>query len=333
MENDFYWFQEMEVSMWRSSMTWEDAKKRAQLVAKIRQFFQHHEVIEVDTPILSAGTVTDAHLDAFQTEYHFPSGKEPLFLQTSPEYAMKRLLASGYQSIYQICKSFRDEAFGRHHNPEFTMLEWYRVGLDHHQLMQEIDELLKCVLDSKPAELISYQNVFINNTGIDPLSCDQGELITYLRSNDKADDWLIHANCIDTLLQFIFCEFVETNIGNERPCFVFDFPISQASLSKASDSDPRVAHRFECYYKGLELANGFNELTDPDIQLKRFESDNIKRKLLGLPERPIDQRFVDGLKAGLPECSGVAVGIDRLVMLALSKANIESVLTFTIENA
>ncbi|QOL26024.1 elongation factor P--(R)-beta-lysine ligase [Thalassotalea sp. LPB0316] len=319
--------------MWQATMSWEDAQKRADIIMRVRGFFHDKGVIEVETPLLSAGTVTDVYLDAFSTDYQFPVGKKPLYLQTSPEFAMKRLLASGYHSIYQVCKAFRDEPSGRHHNPEFTMLEWYRINFDHFALMAEVDALLQLILSTQAANQISYQEAFLKHTGIDPLSCTTEHLVSFLVKNNKAADWLIKVPDFDTLLQFIFCEFVEVNIGKERPCFVYDFPVSQASLAKRSEIDSRVAHRFECYYRGIELANGFNELTDVNIQRQRFNEDNAKREQLNLAPRPIDNLFIDALSSGLPSCSGVALGIDRLLMLALNKTQIRDVVTFTIENA
>ncbi|GLX87400.1 elongation factor P--(R)-beta-lysine ligase [Thalassotalea loyana] len=319
--------------MWQSTMSWENAQKRAALLMQLRAFFFERGVIEVETPLLSAGTVTDVHLDAFATDYQFPVGKQSLYLQTSPEFAMKRLLASSYQSIFQLCKAFRDEPFGRYHNPEFTMLEWYRIGFDHFELMDEVDLLLQSLLGCDEATRMSYQDAFLTYTHIDPLNCSCGQLVEFLKDKDKADDWLISSPDLDTLLQFIFCEFVEPNIGKLQPALVYDFPASQASLAKISSEDPRVAHRFECYFKGVELANGFNELTSHEIQESRFNHDNRKRASMNLDEKPIDKKFLSALEHGLPQCAGVALGVDRLIMLALGCDHIEQVLSFTIENA
>jgi len=319
--------------MWQSTMDWQTAKLRAEVLHKIRGFFHKRDVIEVETPNLSQHTVTDVHLDAFESQYQFPLGKKPLYLQTSPEYAMKRLLASGYGAIYQITKAYRDEAYGRHHNPEFTMLEWYRPNFDHLQLMDEVEALLTLVLKTEKAEKFTYQQVFLIHTNIDPLETDKATLKDFLNSHDISDDWLMSTDCIDTLLQFIFSQFVETKIGKTTPCFVYDFPISQASLAVQSETDPRVAHRFECYYKGIELVNGFNELTDAKIQESRFEVDNIQRLALAKHEKPLDTLLLAALSSGMPQCSGVALGVDRLVMLALDIDDITNVLSFTIENA
>jgi lysyl-tRNA synthetase class 2 len=316
-----------------TQLSWEDACKRAGLIAKIRQFFADRGVVEVETPYLSHGTITDVHLDAFCCDFEYGSnGIENLYLQTSPEFALKRLLSLGYGDIYQLGKAFRHEAFGTKHNPEFTLLEWYRIGFNEHQLMTELADLLKLILGCHSVDKISYQQLFLTRLGLDPLLTSREELLDVIHSQNKYSDWLADVDQ-DTLLQFIFSELIEPVFATEIPCFVHDFPASQACLAKINPLDSRVASRFECYFKGIELANGFYELTDAIIQLQRFEEDNTKRIALGLPAKPIDYRFVDALQNGLPECSGVAVGIDRLLMLAMNKSTIAEVLTFTIDEA
>jgi lysyl-tRNA synthetase class 2 len=322
---------------WQPTQTWENAKLKAKLLATIRSFFIERNVVEVETPLLSQGTVTDVYIDAFTSKYNFLANSSvdvecTLYLQTSPEFAMKRLLASGYDSIYQICKAFRHEAFGRHHNPEFTMLEWYRVGFDYFQLMDEVEELLVDVLACDEIERISYQALFLNNLGIDPLTCKAAVLIELLESRNMLSEWLLEESSIDILLQFVFSEIIEPSIGKNVPCFVFDFPRSQASLAKISKGDSRVAERFECYFRGIELANGFSELTDSNEQLHRFEAENVIRKVQGKPQRPIDYKFINALNSGLPDCSGVALGIDRLLMLALGVDSIDKVISFPIDH-
>ena len=323
---------------WQPTMDWQNAKQRAHILAQIRSFFLALDIIEVETPLLSHATVTDVHLDAFSTLYNYSAESHcdestNLYAQTSPEFAMKRLLASGYGCCYQICKAFRHEQQGRYHNPEFTMLEWYRVGFDHFQLMDEVGELLSSVLGCQQVERISYQELFIREVAIDPLMTNRDELIRIISAHDKLSDWLEQEDCLDTLLQFIMAELIEPNIGDNKPCFVYNFPASQASLAKISLKDPRVAERFECYFKGIELANGFHELTDVAQQKLRFEQDNQTRTTLGKIEQDIDQHFISALEHGLPACAGVALGIDRLVMLALTVNKIDQVITFPIVNA
>ena len=323
---------------WQTKLTWHNAKIKAGIIQDIRNFFTERDVLEVDTPLLSNGTITDEHLDAFTVFYDYfsdsPEGhSRALYLQTSPEFAMKRLLASGYGCIYQITKAFRDEGYGRFHNPEFTMLEWYRLGFDHFTLMDEISELLILVLACEKPERKTYQEAFLNTVNIDPLTTTNEALITLLKQHNKLSDWLVNETDIDILLQVVFSELIETKIGINAPCFIYDFPRSQASLAKISRDDERVAERFECYYRGVELANGFNELTDVDIQRARFEQDNVKRVLTNKPKRPVDERFLMALKSGLPQCSGVALGIDRLLMLAMKEGHIEQVQSFIITDA
>lgn len=323
---------------WQPTLTWQNAQKRAQILQQIRQFFDERNVVEVETPALSQGTVTDVYLDALTCKYNFLADSSAeqsveLYLQTSPEFHMKRLLASGYGCIYSLAKAFRHEEAGNNHNPEFTMLEWYRIGFDQFQLMSEVSELLKTVLGCNEPILSSYQDIFIKTVGIDPLTASFLELVAILEQHGKAADWLIEQNDPDALLQFIFTELIEPTIGINEPCFIYNFPVAQASLATISEEDNRVAQRFECYYHGIELVNGFNELTDADEQVARFETDNTKRNSQGLEHRPIDNNFIAALNHGLPQCSGVALGVDRLVMLAIGLKDISEVQSFSIERA
>lgn len=320
---------------WQPTLTWEYAQKRSQILKKIRQFFEERKVVEVETPALSQGTVTDVHLEGISCRYNFLSDSSAdnaatLYLQTSPEFHMKRLLASGYGCIFQIAKAFRHEGAGRFHNPEFTLLEWYRLGFDHFQLMDEVSELLKNILACNEPTKITYQQLFIKYLSIDPLVVSRAELLTLIDYHGKLSDWLCKEPDNDILLQFIFTEIIEPQIGYDAPCFVYNFPSSQASLANICSEDDRVAERFECYFKGIELLNGFNELTNAEEQIKRFQEDNDKRKLLSLPEKPIDKNFIEALSKGLPKCAGVALGIDRLIMLAVKAEYIEEVISFPI---
>ncbi|MEF1256869.1 elongation factor P--(R)-beta-lysine ligase [Vibrio sp. M260112] len=314
---------------WQPTASIEQLRQRADLVSQIRQFFSARDVLEVDTPAMSHATVTDIHLHTFQTEFVGPGYADgsKLYFMTSPEFHMKRLLAAGSGCIYQINKAFRNEENGRYHNPEFTMLEWYRVGFDHHKLMDEMDDLLQLVLKCGQAERMTYQQAFINVLGVCPLESTMGELkevAAKLGLRDIAEP----EQDRDTLLQLLFSVGVEAKIGQNVPAFVYDFPASQAALAKINAEDPRVADRFEVYFKGIELANGFHELDNPSEQLKRFESDNAKRIEMGLSPQPIDYHLIAALKSGLPECAGVALGIDRLIMLAISCDHIDQVTAF-----
>ena len=314
---------------WQPTATIEQLKQRADIVQTIRQFFAQRNVMEVDTPAMSHATVTDIHLHTFQTEFVGPGYADgrKLYFMTSPEFHMKRLLAAGSGCIYQICKSFRNEENGRYHNPEFTMLEWYRVGFDHHQLMDEMDAMLQLVLQCGQAERMTYQQAFLKVLGVCPLEASMAELKTAAASlglSDIADP----EDDRDTLLQLLFSVGVEEKIGQSVPVFVYDFPASQAALAKINAQDPRVADRFEVYFKGIELANGFHELDNPKEQLKRFEEDNAKRMEMGIATQPIDHHLIAALESGLPQCAGVALGVDRLIMLSLECDHIDQVTAF-----
>lgn len=315
----------------KPTLDWATAQQRAAVVQDIRSFFLNRNILEVDTPCLSHGTITDVYIETFNCDYNFvksKNNKSTLFLQTSPEFSMKRLLASGYGDIFQICKAFRHEECGRFHNAEFTILEWYRLNFDHLSLMKEVAELLIFILDCQHPEKITYQELFIDHIDVDPLSTTKQELIAVLKKYNKCSDWLISEDNADVLLQVILSEIIEPNIGQQRPCFIYNFPKSQASLAKISTTDERVAERFECYFQGIELVNGFNELTDPKEQLKRFKQDNLLRLNKGLDVKPIDYNFIAALESGLPACAGVALGVDRLVMLMCNKHHIADVISF-----
>ncbi|UDW84059.1 elongation factor P--(R)-beta-lysine ligase [Pasteurella canis] len=317
---------------WQPTASIKNLLARAKIIAEIRRFFTDRGLLEVETPILSEFGVTDVHLSTFDTEFNSPFAEQSkkLWLSTSPEYHMKRLLAAGSGPIFQLCHVFRNEESGQHHNPEFTMLEWYRPHFDMYRLINEVDDLLQQILDCPPAESLSYQFVFQEYVGLDPLSVDREELIA------KAKEYNLLSAAEedrDTLLQFLFSTIVEPNIGKEHPIAVYHFPATQAALAQISSEDHRVAERFEFYYQGLELANGFHELTDVNEQLRRFEQDNVQRQKIGLPQRTIDKRLLAALQAGVPNCSGVALGVDRLLMIALQAQTIKDVIAFGIENA
>lgn len=323
-----------DTASWQPSAPVANLLKRASIMATIRRFFSDRGVLEVDTPSMSQATITDVHLVPFQTHFVGPGVAQgmTLYLMTSPEYHMKRLLAAGSGPIYQLCRSFRNEESGRYHNPEFTMLEWYRPHYDMYRLMNEVDDLLQQVLECESAETLSYQQAFIRHLDVDPLSADKTQLreaaakLDLSNVADKEEDR-------DTLLQLLFAFGVEPHIGKERPAFVYHFPASQASLAQISTEDHRVAERFEVYYRGVELANGFHELTDADEQRLRFEQDNRKRAALGLPQQTLDEHLLAALAHGMPDSSGVALGVDRLIMLALSAERLSEVIAFSVDRA
>lgn len=319
---------------WQPSATISNLLKRTAIVRQIRLFFSNRGLLEVETPAMSQATVTDIHLVPFQTRFIGPGAASgmSLYLMTSPEYHMKRLLAAGSGPIFQLCRSFRNEEAGRYHNPEFTMLEWYRPYYDMHRLMNEVNDLLQQILDCDSAETLSYQQVFTRHVGIDPLSAYKKQLY------EEAVKWdlgvaISAEDDRDTLLQLLFAMVVEPNIGRDKPAFVYNFPASQAALAEISTEDHRVADRFEVYFKGIELANGFRELTDAHEQRQRFEQDNRKRVAMSQTERPIDENLLAALVQGMPACSGVALGVDRLVMLALKAERLSDVIAFPVERA
>ena len=329
---------------WQPSATIQRLRQRAAFIASIRAFFTERDVLEVETPALSLGTVTDVYLDAMQTQHPLPGQAKPstFYLQTSPEFAMKRLLAAGAPDIFQIAKCFREDEIGKLHNPEFTMLEWYRKGMSMQGLIDEVGALFTQVLklgDDEQIQQFSYQQAFIDYLDIDPLNtsldalvniCANYGLSEYAQQVQSANSNATQVQ--DTLLQALFSQEIETRISQQSPVCITHFPASQASLAKLAPCGTQ-ALRFEFYFRGIELANGFEELSDANIQKQRFESDNEHRKSLLKPERPIDARFIEALNAGLPACSGVAVGLDRLLMLALNCHSVAEVMSFSFERA
>lgn len=307
-------------------------RERAKLIGKIRHFFAERDVLEVDTPVLSHATITDPYVVGIPALFKNSnsSSEKIVYLQTSPEYAMKRLLAAGTGAIYQINKAFRQGEVGRLHNPEFSILEWYRPGFDHHALMDEMDLLLQITLQTAPAERVSYAEIFARHLQLDPHRADIIELEKCAKQKIPLSGEISHR---DAWLDLLWTHCIEPVVGLDRPIFVYDFPSSQAALAKIRAEDPPVASRFEVYFKGVELANGFHELQDAKEQAKRFEQDLVFRKQQSLPEITLDERFLAALNHGLPDCAGVALGIDRLVMLALGCKSVSEVISFSFERA
>lgn len=321
--------------VWQPAASLQALKTRADMLKAVRAFFDHRHVLEVETPVLARAGVTDLHLQNLTTHLSGPSMPvaQTFYLQTSPEYAMKRLLAAGSGPIFQICKAFRDDEISRRHNPEFTLLEWYRPGFTDVQLMNELDALMQALLATQPAESITYQAAFQRHLNIDPFAADaHAQLFALLRAGGFGDA-ITPQDSLDTLLQLAMSMLVEPAIGQDRPCFITHFPASQAALARLDDDDPRAARRFELFYRGLELANGFWELTDPQQQAERFRADNVLREQHGLAPQPIDERLLAALVSGMPECAGVAVGFDRLVMLKLGTNSIQDTIAFPIDRS
>ena len=319
---------------WRPSASPETLLIRARLLQRIRAFFQAREVLEVETPLLSRAAVTDPHIESFVVQD--PQRGMPRYLHTSPEFAMKRLLAASSGSIYQVCKVFRQGEAGRQHNPEFSMLEWYRLGFDHQQLMTEVDDLLRELLDGYLALTdtlrLSYRDAFQRYAGLDPLTASIPELQATVRQRG-IDVIGLDQSHKDPWLDLLMTHVVEPALPQDCPVFIYDYPASQAALARIRQEERPVAERFELYLGGMELANGFHELTDAVEQGQRFEADLASREGMGLPRVPVDDRFLAALKSGLPPCAGVALGIDRLVMLAAGVKSISDVLTFDDQRA
>lgn len=313
--------------MWQPTATLSSLRKRAEMIHSIRHFFHEREVLEVETPVMAAHGVTDVYLANFSVQ----DNQRHCYLQTSPEFHMKRLLAAGSGSIYQMSKAFRQDEQGRHHNREFTLLEWYRLGYDHHQLMDEVDELLQLILATDTAIKVTYQSLFEKYCSINPLATSQAQLVQVVNKHGYGEVLASDTSDPNQYLHLLMSMVIEPQLAKyQQPVIVYDFPISQAALAKCRGS---VACRFEVYYRGLELANGFDELQDAGEQLQRFNEDNTMSQAQGLPMQTIDPYLLQALEHGLPQCSGVALGIDRLLMLALKKMTISDVLSFDSTNA
>ncbi len=303
------------------------------MIANIRHFFAKRGVMEVETPVWSQAGVSNPYIVSMTSEYHPPGGAALLgYLQTSPEYAMKRMLAAGSGCIYQMSKAFRDGESGRYHNPEFTMLEWYRLGFDHKQLLTEVLALLTEIADAPAPVIMTYAQAFKNSVQIDPhhvsLSVLHDCLAKYQVDTVNAD-----LQDFDLCLQLLMTEVIERQLEPNVPTVIIDFPASQAALARILPGDPPVAARFEVYWQGVELANGFYELSDASEQRARFQDDLAKREVLGEPLIPIDEHLLAALDYGLPDCAGVALGVDRLIMCALNAKRLADVIAFPWERA
>lgn len=315
--------------MWYPNANISVLRQRAHLYQDIRHFFAERNVLEVDTPTLSNATLPEAMIELFFTEYHGNQTKR-LFLQPSPEAFMKRLLAAGSGAIYQIAHVFRDEEEGRWHNPEFSLLEWYRPGFSQMALISEVVQLLQYILGCQSAEYFSYCELFEDYTDLHPLRAELAKLQKYAAQFNIHNPQTLDR---DTCLQVIMLSHIEPQLGHLMPAIVFNFPASQASLARRHPENPTLAERFEVYVQGIELANGFRELTDPVEQRQRFEQELAKRQAINKPLYPLNERFLTALHNGLPECAGVAMGLDRLLALKIGASHIQEVLTFAIDRA
>lgn len=315
---------------WQPTAKLSALQARAEMYAQIRQFFAEREVLEVDTPLMCARSITDPYIQPFVVEGKY-------YLQTSPEYAMKRLIADGVGSVYQICKAFRQEESGNNHNPEFTMLEWYRMGFDHKQLIAEMDALLQLLFaTTEPAKKSSYHDIFQEFVGINPhtASLDQLKECAFDHNINLSPSVISELNITDWL-QLLMSHVIEPQFIGSVPWIIYDFPVPQAALSRVftDERNQLVAGRFEVYMQGVELANGYYESLDPIELNNRFIRDNERRRELNLNIHASDERLLAAMQAGFPECAGVSLGLDRVLMLKLGVKSINEVIAFPIERA
>ena len=316
---------------WRPTASLAALERRAAMLAAAREYFAGHGVLEVETPILSAAAVSDPQIESLATQVR---GMEtPAYLCTSPEYAMKRLLAAGSGDIYQICKAFRDGERGRWHNPEFTLIEWYRLGFDDAAMMTEVEALIGCMLEPHrrlaPAERLSYADAMQRHAGVDALAATDANLADSARRHGIVCEVELDR---DARLDLLMSLVVGPRLGVERPCFICDYPVSQAALARLKPGPPPVSARFELYLDGIELANGFHELANTVQQRERFERDLARRRERGLAVPRLDERLLAALASGMPDCAGVALGFDRLVALSLAAPRLADAMAFTIDN-
>ncbi len=320
---------------WQPGCSHQVLSARAKMLGNIRRFFEERRVLEVETPLLSGSAGTDPNLAPFVTGFDDPASpdKTTLYLNSSPEFAMKRLLAAGSGSIFQICKAFRNEEAGRFHNPEFSILEWYRLDFNLDQLIDETESLMQRLLASvlkEPVQRVSYAAVFEKFTGLDPLVAKEADFEQYAKQYKLPEAIEMCRGDRSLWLDFLFSHIVQPHLGENRLCFVRDYPACQSALSRLKKNDPRVSERVELFVNGLELANGFYELADPEEQKNRFDAEMRERKAKGSPVFPVDDHFVAALAHGLPDCSGIAVGLDRMLMLMTEADSIDQVMSFSI---
>ncbi|MEX2113561.1 MAG: EF-P lysine aminoacylase EpmA [Pirellulales bacterium] len=320
----------------RPTATWPRLRLRAELLARVRAFFVQRDFLEVETPLLSADVVVDRYLDPLSVTLPLdprqPDRGKQLWLQTSPEFGMKRLLAAGGEAIYQITRSFRAGERGPLHNPEFTIVEWYRPGDDMRQGMQTLSDLAETLLQLGPAQTLAYAEAFQQHAGLDPHGATGEQLrAVAARHGLSVSDTFDDADR-DNWLNLLLAEVVEPHLGQSRPTILYDYPASQAALA-CTHGQPPVAARFELYVRGIELANGYHELLDPSVLRSRNEQANRQRTAEGKPPLPVESRLLAAMEHGLPDCTGVALGFDRAVMLAAGATRIDEVMAFPLERA
>ena len=320
---------------WQPSPDWSDLRLRAELLRQARAFFHTHHFLEVETPLLSAETVVDAEIEPLSVTLGLneSAGKKKYYLQTSPELCMKRLLAAGDEkALFQVTRAFRGEECGPLHNPEFTIIEWYRVGDTMQDGMHFLSDFFQALMNTREAKSLSYREAFLEFTGLDPFATEAAEFAQVATANGLAVPSQL-GDDVDEWLDFFLLEMVMPHLGVGTPTILYDYPASQAALAKVREDSIPVAERFELFYQGIELANGYHELCDP-LELEcRTAKANEKRALQGRSSLPPSRKLRAAMEAGLPPSTGVALGFDRLVMLAAGKQKLEDVITFTLDRA
>lgn len=313
----------------------EALRLRARLGMTIRAFLGERGVLEVETPVLSEAGTTDLHIQSFRTVFSGPQrgGERTRFLRTSPEFFHKRLLAEGMGDLFELARVFRDGESGRRHNPEFTLLEWYRIGIDHHALMTEVEELVAASLTlvgkTVTARRTSYRNWFREVLGLDPFTASDAQLMAPLAQFGIGADGLERDDWLDLLIT----HRLQPTLAKDELLSVYDYPASQCALARLLPGQPPCAARFEVFLSGQELANGYWELTNAAEQRARFEADNRRRQARGAAFVPIDHRLLEAMSKGMPDCAGVALGLDRLLMVMLGSRSIADVLAFAFDEA
>jgi lysyl-tRNA synthetase class 2 len=311
---------------WRPTATPDRLQKRANLLRDIRTFFSNLQLMELETPLISSAGNTDPAIQAIRTD----SGG---YLRTSPEFALKRLLAAGYGDVFELGRVFRAGESGRVHNPEFTLLEWYRTGFDYHELMDEVARLIRFCGQGKFdhwAELrLSYRQLFQQHLDLDPFTADTQSLASVARKNGVDDIELDRDQWLDLLISLV----IQPALPEKGLTFVYDYPANQAALARIREGTPPLAERFELYLGGIEIANGYQELTDAREQQRRFEVENTQRENRGLATYPPDHHLISALEHGMPECAGVALGVDRLLMAIEDCESLNDVTAFPFSRA
>ena len=313
---------------WRPGASRLAVEARARLLADIRHFFSDRKVMEVETPVLSKAANSDPNISNISSD-----SSRKKYLRTSPEYAMKRLLASGHRDIYEMGRVFRASETGRYHNPEFTLLEWYRHGWNYLDLADEVIELIRFCgrdqFDDWPVNRVTYRELFQQETGLDPLYCNESELASCAMERGIMTTPMGHQEWLNLLLS----ELIQPALPGETFTVLHDFPPEQAALARIRPGSPPIAERFEIFLGQMELANGYQELTDADEQLDRFRREARLADSRGEEPTPLDMNLIAALSHGLPECSGVALGVDRLLMSCLKLDRIDAVLSFAADRA